>query len=279
MFKRLFKKIFYCVTCSIIVSVIFCFIFFLKGSNKTRAVTETQYNNTRLEKKPGNKDNIKDISLEKEIKDIKNKYSDKKCLKIYNKNKDLLILANKNNPLPDSYPPSLRYICNGRLQASSCLYDGLVQMLADAKIQGYSYWIASAYRSYKKQQSLVNEDVNTFVNQGMPYETALEEVYKETMPAGCSEHQTGLALDILCSGNTKMDASQMDEPGNQWLRKNCYKYGFILRYPENKCDITGINFEPWHFRYVGKEAAKYIMKNHITLEEFYKKLDGNVKNA
>ena len=76
-----------------------------------------------------------------------------------------------------------------------------------------------------------------------------------------------------------MDASQMDEPGNQWLRKNCYKYGFILRYPENKCDITGINFEPWHFRYVGKEAAKYIMKNHITLEEFYKKLDGNVKNA
>ena len=61
MFKRLFKKIFYCVTCSIIVSVIFCFIFFLKGSNKTRAVTETQYNNTRLEKKPGNKDNIKDI--------------------------------------------------------------------------------------------------------------------------------------------------------------------------------------------------------------------------
>jgi len=85
MFKRLFKKIFYCVTCSIIVSVIFCFIF-LKGSNKTGAVTEIQYNNTRLEKNSGNKDNIKDIYLEKEIKDIKNKYSDKKCLKIYNKN-------------------------------------------------------------------------------------------------------------------------------------------------------------------------------------------------
>jgi len=111
MFKRLFKKIFYCVTCSIIVSVIFCFIF-LKGSNKTGAVTEIQYNNTRLEKNSGNKDNIKDIYLEKEIKDIKNKYSDKKCLKIYNKNKDMLILANRNNPLPDSYTPSLRYICN-----------------------------------------------------------------------------------------------------------------------------------------------------------------------
>ena len=99
------------------------------------------------------------------------------------------------------------------------------------------------------------------------------------MPAGCSEPQTGLALDILCSGNTSMDVSQMDEPGNQWLRKNCYKYGFILRYPENKSAVTGINFEPWHFRYVGKAAAKYIMKNHITLEEFYQKLGINYKCA
>ncbi len=76
-----------------------------------------------------------------------------------------------------------------------------------------------------------------------------------------------------------MDVSQIDEPGNQWLRENCYKYGFILRYPENKSAVTGVNFEPWHFRYVGKEAAKYITKHHITLEEFYKKLGVNTTIA
>jgi len=67
----------------------------------------------------------------------------------------------------------------------------------------------------------------------------------------------------------------MEEPGNKWLRNNFYKYGFILRYPEDKVNITGVNFEPWHFMYVGKKAARYIMKNNLTLEEFYKKL-GNV---
>ncbi len=277
MFKRIFKNAFYCITCSIIVSVIFCFIC-LKGSNKTE-VLQTPHSSASTDKTPGNKAVFKDVSLTKENKCNKNKYIDKKCLEIYNKNKDFLVLANRDNPLPDSYNPSLQYICNGRLKASSYLYESLVQMLSDAKVQGYSYWIASAYRSYEKQQSLVDEDVNAFVSQGMPYETALKEVYKETMPAGCSEHQTGLALDILCSGNTSMDVSQMDEPGNQWLCKNCYKYGFILRYPENKSAVTGINFEPWHFRYVGKEAAKYIMKNHITLEEFYQKTGINYKCA
>ena len=155
------------------------------------------------------------------------------------------------------------YICNGRLQASFYLYDDLVNMLAEAKEHGYSYWIASAYRSPEKQQRLVDGDVMA---------DALKEVYKETMPARCSEHQTGLALDILCSGNTNMDVSQTEEPGNKWLRENCYKYGFILRYPEDKTQVTGVNFEPWHFRYVGKEAAQYIMENHITLEEFYQRL-------
>ncbi len=277
MFKKLFKNAFYCAACSIIVSLIFCFIC-LKGSNKTEAVQNT-HNSTIAEKSSSNKAVVKDVSLAKENKNSKSKYIDKKCLKIYNKNQDILVLANRDNPLPNDYTPSLKNICNGRLQASAYLYESLVQMLSDAKIQGHSYWIASAYRDYEKQQSLVDEDVNAFVNQGMSYESALKEVYKETMPAGCSEHQTGLALDILCSGNTNMDVSQMDEPGNQWLRENCYKYGFILRYPENKSAVTGVNFEPWHFRYVGKEAAKYITKHHITLEEFYKKLGVNTTIA
>lgn len=270
MLKKLFKNVLCCIICSVLVSGIICFIF-LKGSNKAEITGDTGYS----VKLNGNDSKAGNEKVKYSSDENKNTGADKKCLGIYNKNQKYLILANRDNPLPKDYSLSLRYICNGRLQASEYLYDSLVKMLADAKTEGYSYWIASAYRSYEKQQSLVDEDVNICVGRGMAYEAALEEVYKETMPAGCSEHQTGLALDILCSGNTNMDVSQMEEPGNKWLRDNCYKYGFILRYPEDKSNITGVNFEPWHFRYVGKEAAKYIMKNKLTLEEFYKKL-GNI---
>lgn len=110
------------------------------------------------------------------------------------------------------------------------------------------------------------------MNKGMSYRQAWRETCKETMPAGHSEHETGLALDILCSGNMKMDASQKKEPGNRWLRENCSRYGFILRYPEDKSEITGVSFEPWHFRYVGKQAAQYMQEQDITLEEFWERM-------
>ena len=110
------------------------------------------------------------------------------------------------------------------------------------------------------------------MQKGMSKEQALREVYKETMPAGHSEHETGLALDILCAGNMRMDQTQEQEPGNIWLRKNSWKYGFILRYPRDKKPVTGINYEPWHFRYVGKEAAAYMQKHDLTLEEFWERL-------
>jgi D-alanyl-D-alanine carboxypeptidase len=180
----------------------------------------------------------------------------------------LLVLVNKDNELSEDYDPNLRSICSGRLEASACLYDDLCAMLAAAGDSGYEYWIASAYRSRQRQQELVDEDVEALLQKGYSYEDALAETYKETMPAGHSEHETGLALDILCSGNTNMDVSQADEPGNQWLAKHCWEYGFILRYPADKEDVTGISYEPWHFRYVGKEAAQYIMENGITLEEY-----------
>lgn len=269
MLKRLLKNVLCFMFYVSIISSVFCYIFF-KVNSVEKANTKEHYT-VQLNKSGSNPD-IKAASHSdgKSLADnnpVKDGYN--KCLEIYNNNKELLVLVNRNNPLPTGYSPSLKYICNGRLEASSKLYDSLVRMLADAKLQGYNYWIASAYRSQEKQQKLVDEDVYTCMVHGMSYDDALKEVYKETMPAGCSEHQTGLALDILCSGNSIMDASQKDEPGNKWLRKNCYKYGFILRYPEDKSNITGINFEPWHFRYVGKEAAKFIMKSGITLEEFY----------
>lgn len=188
--------------------------------------------------------------------------------KIYIKNKNILILVNKNNSVPDNYESRLINICNGRLQASGELYDDLKEMLKDGSELGYSFFIASAYRSKEKQQYLVNEDVNVFMSQGMNYKKALKKTLKETMPAGYSEHQTGLALDILTSDNLNMDTSQAEMDGNIWLRENCAKYGFILRYPKDKEELTQISYEPWHFRYVGKEAAEFIIKNNLVLEEF-----------
>lgn len=277
------RKIFKCVLCCsgglAAVLCLFCFSL-INGSSKTGVFAEPGYS-VYLDDNHGKKNNKKSSLNGNNASNIsfktgnKGKIKNKRCLGIYNNNEKVLVLANKDHRLQEDYNPCLRYICNGRLQASEYLYDSLVEMLADADKQGYSYWIASAYRSPLKQQNLIDEDVNALMANGMSYEAALEEVYKETMPAGCSEHQTGLALDILCSGNTNMDVSQMEEPGNKWLRDNCYKYGFILRYPEDKCEITGINFEPWHFRYVGRQAAKYITKKHITLEEFYERI-GNI---
>lgn len=193
-------------------------------------------------------------------------------MKIYKSNKALLTLVNKENVCPEQIFP-LRTICSGRLEAADILYSDLCQMLKDAGNAGYQFWIASAYRSADKQQALVNEDVANAMMQGLSYEDALAKTYEETMPAGYSEHQTGLALDILSSENMKMDITQENTPGNQWLQKHCYEYGFILRYPKEKEEVTEISYEPWHFRYVGKEAAKYLRKKQLTLEEFYLQLE------
>jgi D-alanyl-D-alanine carboxypeptidase len=190
------------------------------------------------------------------------------CRQIYENNPELLVLVNKEHELDEDYDSKLRSICKGRLMASDRLYEDLCAMLHAAGTEGYDYWIASAYRSRERQQELVDEDVSALMQKGFSYEDALEETLRETMPAGYSEHETGLALDILCSGNTAMDVSQADEPGNQWLMQHCQEYGFILRYPEDKVSVTEIDYEPWHFRYVGKEAARYITEHGLTLEEF-----------
>lgn len=191
------------------------------------------------------------------------------AVRIYKKNRKTLLLVNADHAMKKSDIVSLRTICNGRLRAAKVLYKPLVKMLSDAKKKGYRFWIASAWRSRKKQQRLVDEDVRMEMRKGASYEEALRRTYLETMPPGHSEHETGLALDILCSGNVNMDSSQGREPGNIWLRKNCHRYGFILRYPKHKKKVTGINYEPWHLRYVGVEASKYMKEWNMTLEEFW----------
>lgn len=191
------------------------------------------------------------------------------CKEIYENHPELLVLVNKEHELDESYDPKLRTICNGRLEASDRMYQDLTKMLHAAGDAGYEYWIASAYRSRQRQQQLIDEDVETLMQKGWNYEEALEQTLQQTMPAGYSEHETGLALDILCSGNMSMDDSQANEPGNQWLVEHCSEYGFILRYPKDKETVTGIDCEPWHFRYVGRDAAVFMMEHDLTLEDFF----------
>ena len=199
------------------------------------------------------------------------------CQELYEEQEELLLIVNKDYELETSYQPVLRNICKGRLKAADILYEDLCAMLEDGGQAGYEYWIASAHRDRAYQQGLVDEDVKKYMAKGYTYEAALQKTYEYTMPAGQSEHETGLALDILCSTNMMMDESQAYEPGNQWLAAHCHEYGFILRYPADKEDVTGIKYEPWHFRYVGKEAAAYLRNKGWTLEEFYRVIHDSIR--
>ena len=102
----------------------------------------------------------------------------------------------------------------------------------------------------------------------MDYWEAYEETTLNVALPGTSEHALGLALDLISNEYTELDERQEETPEAKWLAQNCHKYGFILRYPPEKTNITGIIYEPWHYRYVGEEHAAKIMEKGITLEEY-----------
>lgn len=132
--------------------------------------------------------------------------------------------------------------------------------------------ICSSYRSNERQEQLYRNKINLLIGQGYSSADARKEAGKVIALPGTSEHQLGLAVDIVDVNNQNLDSSQEDTDVQQWLMQNSWRYGFVLRYPTDKSDITGIIYEPWHYRYVGKEAAEYIYKNNICLEEYLKLL-------
>lgn len=183
--------------------------------------------------------------------------------------KERLLLVNRDHPLPEGYEPDLVWLDGkvGRIAREA--YDAATEFINAAKNAGYDLVVASAYRGYEYQKNLVEEDVAALMRRGYSKKDAYEEVYKETMPPGCSEHQTGLAMDLVGKDYEVLHVDMVNTETNQWLRKHCAEYGFVLRYPEDKEDVTKVNYEPWHFRYVGsKKLAKKMMKQGITLEEY-----------
>lgn len=185
------------------------------------------------------------------------------------KDQELLILVNKQHKLPEEYEVELHWLESRRIAVDERMYDALSRMLSDGSDEGHQFVVASGYRDFERQKELLEEDILRDMQQeGLSREQAYEKETKETMPPGYSEHATGLAVDIVALDYQILDEGQEKTQENQWLRENCSRYGFILRYPDGKSEITGVNYESWHFRYVGEEAAQEIMSRGITLEEY-----------
>lgn len=187
------------------------------------------------------------------------------------------MLVNQWSYMPEGYVPDVREISyegvsplNNKFDVRAA--DALEKMLADARSAGYNMYLVSAYRSHDYQVSLFNRKVNEYKALGYDDATAYSEASQWVAIPGTSEHCTGLAADIVSSTwynyNSDLTHDFEDTDHFDWLYEHCADYGFILRYPKGAESITGITYEPWHYRFVGVDAAKYIMENHITLEEF-----------
>ena len=179
-----------------------------------------------------------------------------------------LILVNEDHPLDASYVPESLTDISGSCQVDSRIAADLQQMLSDGAAQGLSMYVTSAYRSYDRQVSTFNSSMQKRLDQGMTPLDAYKETSIQVAMPGTSEHATGLAVDIISTKYGELDERQGDTAEQQWLMEHCHEYGFILRYPSDKSDITGIIYEPWHYRYVGREAAQEFTVQGITLEEY-----------
>lgn len=178
-----------------------------------------------------------------------------------------LVLISESNPLDTEYRPELAEAVEGKFVDARIMPE-LSQMLEDAVGDGMQMYILSAYRDYESQWEVFNTTMVDWINQGKSPLEAYEETKKSVAVPGTSEHASGLALDIVSTKYGELDDKQADTEEAKWLAENCWKYGFILRYPPEKSSVTGIVFEPWHYRYVGKEAAKEIKEKDLTLEEY-----------
>lgn len=180
---------------------------------------------------------------------------------------NIKVLVNKNKCLPPQFIPknlvklNLSYSLEDKYLRKEAA-TALDKLIKDSLKFNYHLVVVSAYRSYDYQKNLYNQYIK---DKGKKYADAC------SARPGHSEHQTGLSFDIMGSNQ---DYDKFEEAEEfKWMKNNAYKYGFILRYPKGKEYITGFKYEPWHYRYVGKTAAKKIFLEQITLEEYYNKND------
>lgn len=213
-----------------------------------------------------------------ESEDVKNsdknsseKKKEKQYIEVDTRPDSYTVLVNRDYPISKDYVPDdlvvpkVPFSFYGTYEKSYVrkrAARALENLFSGASEDGYTLKVVSAYRSYERQTQIYNNNVKT---------RGEDKTNKVSAMPGSSEHQTGLAIDVSAdSVGCTIEESFARSAEGKWLKKNCYKYGFIIRYPKNKSKITGYSYEPWHIRYVGKNLAKYLKKNKLTLEEYYK---------
>lgn len=182
---------------------------------------------------------------------------------------DITILVNKENPISINYVPNNLVEVNNpyyvssfgdaKLEMVDYVYASFLELVVSAREAGFEIYADSAYRSAAYQQSILDFYV----------EKMGDEAYSRVALPGTSEHQLGLAVDVACIKNGEyIDELSDDMPETKWLHDNCANFGFILRYPKGKEQITGYGYEPWHIRFVGLELAEKLTSSGLTLEEY-----------
>lgn len=199
-----------------------------------------------------------------------------------------LMLLNNDYELPEDFEWDLVYWKNGKSVDALSLnypeydsvdavdraaYQPLKDLFNAAEDAGVPLELVSAYRSISLQDRLFTRSVNSYMNQGYTKQQAIEKANYARTFSGTSEHNTGLGFDILQKGSYYLTTQFESTEQFKWLTENAENYGFILRYQKDKTDITGIMYEPWHFRYVGVEHAKKINELGICLEEYIEYLE------
>lgn len=274
--KKRAKKIFSILICFLIIILIIVILPNKKDEKKELTPEQKQVN--KLKKVPYYKKEYKNryLSYQKENKDLSienivthvnigldnSYYTNTKPSTNLNTE---LILVNKYNYVTENYVPenlqplNTSYARSG-MQLVDIAKEAFESMSDDAKKEGMNIIAMSSYRSYDYQVNLYNNYVKT---------DGKEAADTYSARPGYSEHQTGLAVDVY---NLELPYTSFEETEEfNWMQENAYKYGFILRFPKDKVDITGYQYEAWHYRYVGKEVAKYIHNHNMTLEEYIAK--------
>jgi len=184
-----------------------------------------------------------------------------------------LKLVNRYNFLEYEFYPQLTYLgVGGGHRFDTRAYRALLDMLESARSEGLNPIIASSFRSVSRQTYLFNRQVQRHIDVGYSAEDAFEAARRVVAYPGTSEHNLGLAVDIVSSDYHGLTARQAETPEGIWLAENSYRYGFVMRYPYYQQHITNIIFEPWHFRYVGVYAAAEMFARGLVLEEFVSEL-------
>ena len=181
-----------------------------------------------------------------------------------------LVLINKQHPIPEDYDFNLGTITNG-LKCDERIVSDLLTMMRAAKNDGINLALKSTYRTDSRQETNFNTRIKQYIGQGYSYLEAYKLTSQVITVPGSSEHQVGLAFDITCDTYGSLTKGFGETEAGKWLAEHSCEYGFTLRYPQGKEYITSIEYEPWHFRYVGREAATIMRDEGICLEEFWDK--------